>query len=205
MHCAASYFGRWHRGLLTKVNWAKKKFSVFYIDYGTLASVPLNNLRILDKRFTHMPAQALKFRLSGVKPRYGAIGWQPETVQMFHKLCVKNGYYGFVAKIEQIVESEGLFVVRMHDTVTNNLINGIVINEYLVTEKFADFEPLEYVPMDQIDINSWPVEIGPSGESVFLEYPPLRVPNSGKFCEEVMIPKGRSSFPHPCTHIHTNT
>lgn len=188
MHCAALYYGRWHRGLLTKVNWSKKKFSVFYIDYGTLASVPLLDLRLLDIRFTEMPSQALKFRLSGVKPCFGHINWQPESVRMFLKLCSKNGFNGFVAKIEQSAESDKLFIVRMHDTFTNNLPNGIVLNEYLVNEKFADLNPFGYVPMDQACIHTWSVDVGPSGEAIYPAYPPLRVPNSGKFCEEVMIP-----------------
>ena len=149
MHCAALYFGRWHRALLTKVNWAKKKFSVFYIDYGTLGSVPLRDLRLLDVRFSKMPSQALKFRLSGVKPRYGASSWQLETVQMFHKLCLKFGLHGCVAKIEQVAESDEVYIVRMHDMVTNDLPDGIILNEYLVNEKWADADPYEYVPLEK--------------------------------------------------------
>ena len=52
MYCAALYYGQWHRGFITKVDGKKRRCGVSYIDYGSIATLPmLGTIHILRKHF----------------------------------------------------------------------------------------------------------------------------------------------------------
>lgn len=43
-------------------------FQVFYIDYGTRKPVSRSDLRLLHRRFSHLPAQGIHARLASITP-----------------------------------------------------------------------------------------------------------------------------------------
>ena len=141
MYCAALYYGQWHRGFITKVDAKKRRCGVSYIDYGSIATLPMLEMRLLDTRFAQFPSQAFKCRLSGIKPSQGAYEWENAASREFLKMCNKVSWFGLMAKIEKVLEGEKLHVVKLYDTVTNDLPQGIVINEALVKLNYAEAVP----------------------------------------------------------------
>merc|ERR1719483_1426734 len=148
MYCAALYYGQWHRGFITKVDAKKRRCGVSYIDYGSIATLPMLEMRLLDTRFAQFPSQAFKCRLSGIKPSQGAHEWEDAANREFLKMCNKAGWFGMMAKIDKVLEGGKLHVVKLHDTVTNDLPQGIFINEALVKLNYAEAVPIENEPID---------------------------------------------------------
>ena len=187
MYCAALYYGQWHRGFITKVDAKKRRCGVSYIDYGSLATLPMLEMRLLDTRFAQFPSQAFKCRLSGIKPSQGACEWENAASREFLKMCNKVSWFGLMAKIEKVLEGEKLHVVKLYDTVTNDLPQGIVINEALVKLNYAEAVPIENEPIDPY------ARLRPEGTStVFVEPPTLRQPHSLQFVKDILNP-GSSS------------
>ena len=183
MYCAALYYNTWHRAILTKLNFSKQKFSVCYIDYGTIAQLPQREIRLLDVRFAKLPSQAFKCRLSGVKPRYGEQKWPVETCEMLLKIGNKAGYVGLLAKIEKTIELENLHIVKLHDTASNDLPLGIIINEFLVEQGYADVDRTELLPIDPY------AKMTQDGEPIsFVEPPPIRTPYSIEHVKKIITP-----------------
>ena len=60
----------WIRGLVLRP--AKPHaFFIFYVDYGTEEEVYFKNAKNLDTKFTVLPYQAIRARLSGIQPKSG--------------------------------------------------------------------------------------------------------------------------------------
>ena len=64
----------WIRGLVLRP--AKPHaFFVFYVDYGTEEEVYFKNAKNLETKFTVLPNQAIRARLSGIQPKSGGIAY----------------------------------------------------------------------------------------------------------------------------------
>ena len=70
-----------------------------------------------------------------------------------------------MAKIEKVVEGGKLHVVKLHDTVTNDLPQGIVINEALMFKR-KDFSAMYKV--ESIDVVTESASISPQMEEMEL-------------------------------------
>lgn len=57
-----------HQVCLTFFTFSPPPKKVFYIDYGTRRPVKHSDLRLLERRFSQLPAQAIHARLAGIKP-----------------------------------------------------------------------------------------------------------------------------------------
>lgn len=85
--CAALYAdGKkavWHRAVIKSVR--VHSAYVTYVDYGTVMSVKIEDIRRLRGDFLELPAQAIKAALAGVKPK-GANTWPSEANNRFLEL-----------------------------------------------------------------------------------------------------------------------
>jgi hypothetical protein len=136
----------WHRGIITKIM-NLDQVQVFYVDYGTKSLVRLDFIRFLRKDFGQLPAQAIKTRLGGIKPKTlrrkettSTANWSMECCMRFFGLCHATNYTsvnkGVVAQILAFKDQK-LPELCLYDMVTNNLPNGINFAEVLLNEGFA--------------------------------------------------------------------
>ncbi|XP_023234025.1 tudor domain-containing protein 5-like [Centruroides sculpturatus] len=128
--CAAlwPYNNRWHRGIIMKIL-SKNYIEIFYADYGTKHTVPIQFLRILKKEFFTLPSQAIETRLSNVQP-INKIEWCERSKLRFMQLCLD--------KLSQALVTNTSFKNRI--SVYLRVVSDdddIHINEVMVNENFA--------------------------------------------------------------------
>ena len=61
----------WYRALVTAVSCENSQVEVLYVDEGNSETLPLSRLRDLDKKFAHLPSQALCVQLRGLELKEG--------------------------------------------------------------------------------------------------------------------------------------
>ncbi|XP_053200621.1 uncharacterized protein LOC128385742 isoform X2 [Panonychus citri] len=59
----------WHRVKIVKVEPDRKKVKVAFIDYGGEQLIEAKKLRLMKKEFGHLPAQAIRLSLRGIRPK----------------------------------------------------------------------------------------------------------------------------------------
>ncbi|CAG9835960.1 unnamed protein product [Diabrotica balteata] len=129
LYCASIIFGEYHRGLVTEImNNGKNK--IFYIDYGTIR-VDSNELYFLHNRFSELPAQTLRCRLTGIHPVIKGAAWSPECTIEFKSLTKKGK---FVAKISRIKWEDQILEVFLADVTSSPVF---YINDRLVKHGHA--------------------------------------------------------------------
>lgn len=159
-HLKPSYEG-WHRAKVIAVHGNNVK--VHFVDYGTQRDIDLFYLRYLHKKFCSLPAQGLRATLAAVRPisnnpnnsKIQVAKWSTGAAQRFFNLVsVTNneklgmnsiGIIGQVTKTmwEGTVKAnlEHKIPLVLFDTVTNRHSTGIIINEMLIKEGFAEKDP----------------------------------------------------------------
>ena len=53
-------FQKWYRGRIIKIH--DYMVEIFFIDYGNKATIPIDNIRLLHKKFSSLEAQAIQAR-----------------------------------------------------------------------------------------------------------------------------------------------
>ena len=149
LHCAAKLDNdsNWYRVLISRV-W-DNTVEVFLLDFGTMATVPFTPRRVrrLLPQFSQLAlaAQAVRARLE-VAPIHGET-WPLASSKRLQELMVlacdnkvkgrgENG--GLVARLEGWGQDR-VPVVRLLDTVTNSLEDGLDLGRRLVDEGLARF------------------------------------------------------------------
>ena len=83
LHCSAPYTdGNFYRGRVCALD--AENAEVYYLDFGNTDVISLKNIFTLSSRFTSLPAQAIKCRLSGVSMTTGATSnsdWSEECIR----------------------------------------------------------------------------------------------------------------------------
>ena len=104
---------------------------VFYVDYGTVATVKRNTIRFLPKIFSQLPAQAMRAKLYGIKPAGKLKKWPKTTNLQFLKLVTMPppNIGGMWAQIKGLPATHDRLVLWLVDTQSNDLPEGIVINK----------------------------------------------------------------------------
>ena len=111
------------------------------MDYGTVARVKKDTLRFLDKKFSELPAQAIKARLHGIRPTEGAPRWPREATHIFLDLVKKTpNIGGMCAEVRGWDVSLKTLSLDLVDTESNNIPEGIVVNKELVKMRLAEME-----------------------------------------------------------------
>ncbi|KAK9876258.1 hypothetical protein WA026_012557 [Henosepilachna vigintioctopunctata] len=108
--------------------------SVFYCDFGYYSSLCLNQLIPLDKEFTLLPYQALKAKLSGIKPKKNK--WSMEDCDYFTELVSRKSFVSVLRDIEkdELYESDPVLKLTLIDTSTEE---DIFIDQMLVKKNIA--------------------------------------------------------------------
>ena len=104
---------------------------VFYVDYGTVATVKRNTIRFLPKIFSQLPAQAMRAKLYGIKPAGKLKKWPKTTNLQFLKLVTMPppNIGGMWAQIKGLPATHDRLVLWLVDTQSNDLPEGIVVNK----------------------------------------------------------------------------
>uniref|UniRef100_A0A1A9USZ6 HTH OST-type domain-containing protein n=1 Tax=Glossina austeni TaxID=7395 RepID=A0A1A9USZ6_GLOAU len=126
--CAASFHNVWHRATIIGYP-AKNKVTVFLVDYGTVCKVDADKIKYLDLYFCTLPAQALRGRLSYVKPRRP--WWDIEANKFFASLVTETVIY---AKISKVNARQHVFYMV---ACCNRGGNVVQINNVLIKERYA--------------------------------------------------------------------
>lgn len=129
--CVATYQGEWHRVTIKSV---ASEVEVFYVDYGTVAQVPLHELRYIHRDFCNLPAQAIRASMSGIKPSHGRQRFTREANQELLRLVIDKALIGLIQRVEPEEPFLELFLI---DT---NGDNDIHLNDVLVTLNHAVFK-----------------------------------------------------------------
>ena len=143
-HCAVklSDSSKWYRATITAVE--EGLVEVFLLDFGTTAALSTSpqHLRLLLEQFASaLPAQAVRARLGLVAPPTPDAPWPEESSELLLELskracsCQGEQEAGLVARLEGW--REGVPVLRLFDTVTNTLDDGLDLGEQLVQEGLA--------------------------------------------------------------------
>jgi len=119
----------YHRVTIEYVN--QDEVGVCYVDYGTRGVVKVSQLRSLPNTFTQLPAQAIECCLWGIKDTDG------RSFKRFMELVNQgNRHGGFVSILKETktASNENSNSLILVDTASNNLRNGIIVNDVLLSE-----------------------------------------------------------------------
>ncbi|CAL1538695.1 unnamed protein product [Lymnaea stagnalis] len=133
--------GFWHRGIITGQQ--NKLFEVYYVDYGNTCIVSIDQLRLLRTKFLKLPAQAVRARLSNIQPVGGV--WKSNSKD---KLLDMSREVALVALVTNV--KDGVLSLCLTDT--NDKDRDVHINDVLVQEGYAYFQPDKEVP--QLDMHT---------------------------------------------------
>ncbi|XP_013402320.1 tudor domain-containing protein 5 isoform X2 [Lingula anatina] len=122
----------WHRVSITGI--PNIDFvEVYYVDYGNTCCVPKSSLKMLKTRFLKLPAQAIRARLSNIRPT-DKNGWSKKSTNRMLKLCVNKLLVALETPSVNNVCS-----VCLCDTSDPN--QDVHINDVLCAEGLAEFWP----------------------------------------------------------------
>lgn len=125
--------GNWYRTSVIKVI-HDGSISVFYCDFGYYANLTLQQLIPLDIEFMELPYQALKAKLSGIKPKHP--NWTMEHCDEFKEMVERKHFYSILLKLErdQLYDSDLVLDLVLIDTSSSE---DICIEKELINRGIA--------------------------------------------------------------------
>ncbi|XP_044764017.1 tudor domain-containing protein 7A isoform X2 [Coccinella septempunctata] len=125
--------GIWYRTSVLKVIHSGS-ISVFYCDFGYYSNLSVSQLIPLDPEFTKLPYQALKAKLSGIKPKKSK--WSMEDCEVFSELVKGKALISVLIDIEkdELYESDPVLKLTLIDTTTDE---DIFIDQELIRRNIA--------------------------------------------------------------------
>jgi len=129
--------GEWCRGEVKRIK-TVDTFEVYFFDYGSKIAIRRDELRSLLPRFASLPPMAHKAKLWKVHPAVGD-QWPRATSKTFNSMVDK---LPLVAQVMDIAEEKKDLVkveFMLYDTESNDLPEGILINDLLVEKGLARF------------------------------------------------------------------
>ncbi|XP_072387591.1 tudor domain-containing protein 7-like isoform X1 [Diabrotica undecimpunctata] len=125
--------GNWYRTTVIKVI-HDGSISVFYCDFGYYSNLTLQQLIPLDVEFLTLPYQALKAKMSGIKPK--DTNWTVKHCDKFKEMVERKHLYSFVVNIEkdQLYDSDLVLDLLLIDTSSEE---DLRIDEYLISQGIA--------------------------------------------------------------------
>ncbi|KAJ8958428.1 hypothetical protein NQ318_002214 [Aromia moschata] len=108
--------------------------SVFYCDFGYYANLTVQQLIPLDVEFMKLPYQALKAKLSDIKPKQSK--WTMDDCEDFKTLVEKKHFYSVLLDIEkdELYESDIVLKLILIDTTSDQ---DIYIGKELIKKGVA--------------------------------------------------------------------
>ncbi|XP_973071.2 tudor domain-containing protein 7 isoform X1 [Tribolium castaneum] len=125
--------GQWYRTNVLKVI-HEGSISVFYCDFGYYTNLTLDQLVPLDAKYMGLPYQALKAKISGIKPIKNK--WTMEDCESFKDLILKKQFVGVITNIDrdEFHKSDLILEVLLIDTSSEEDVN---IKEVLIQKGIA--------------------------------------------------------------------
>ncbi|XP_044261452.1 tudor domain-containing protein 7-like isoform X2 [Tribolium madens] len=125
--------GQWYRTNVLKVIHATS-ISVFYCDFGYYTNLKLHQLVPLDAKYMSLPYQALKAKISGIKPIKNK--WTMEDCESFKELILKKQFVGVITNIDrdEFHKSDLILEMLLIDTSSEEDVN---IKEVLIRKGIA--------------------------------------------------------------------
>lgn len=77
---------------------------MYFIDYGTVAKVPIKGICYLHQKFMKLPQQAIRGRLAGVYPPGIQQQWSREVSTRFFDLVAGKELIARIEKINAVVD-----------------------------------------------------------------------------------------------------
>ncbi|XP_006815565.1 tudor domain-containing protein 1-like [Saccoglossus kowalevskii] len=126
--CAAKFTldNNWYRTMVTEIGSSAEFPTVFYIDFGNSETLNVVNLRQLEEQFTPLPMQAMRCRLSNIKPTTKE--WIPDAINYF-----KGKVEGSHVEVKFTGREDNVLSVQMFTPDDKS----VSINEDLVKKELA--------------------------------------------------------------------
>lgn len=99
LYCAAVILGEYHRGIILK-RFDSGLLKIFFIDYGTVSEIKLERVCFLHEQFTILPRQAIRGRLSNIRPIQQNTMWTRTASRRFLELVRDKTLVGFLTHVD---------------------------------------------------------------------------------------------------------
>ncbi|XP_028148499.1 tudor domain-containing protein 1-like [Diabrotica virgifera virgifera] len=125
--------GNWYRTTVIKVI-HDGSISVFYCDFGYYSNLTLQQLFPLDVKFLTLPYQALKAKMSGIRPK--DTNWTVKHCDKFKEMVERKNLYSLILNIEQdqLYDSDLVLELMLIERSSEDDVN---IDEYLISKGIA--------------------------------------------------------------------
>lgn len=126
--------GKWYRTSVIKVI-NDGSISVFYCDFGYYANLTVQQLIPLDVEYLELPYQALKAKLSDIRPKDS--NWTMEHCDEFKEMVERKHFYSILLKIakDELYESDLVLDLMLIDTSSED--DDIYIGTELINRGIA--------------------------------------------------------------------
>ncbi|XP_070540049.1 tudor domain-containing protein 1-like isoform X2 [Ptychodera flava] len=119
----------WYRAVV--LDYAESKVKVQFVDFGNCEEVGLEDIQLLDKKFTSTPILAIRCTLSGVTGTLEGGQWEDKTVQAFteeilNRQCVVKA----VGKVD-----DGVSEIELYGSSSEESLNQLLITAKLAVKK----------------------------------------------------------------------
>ncbi|CAL1271624.1 unnamed protein product [Larinioides sclopetarius] len=133
----------WYRVQLMSVSPSEPYMAVvFYVDFGDMNTVTLQNLQKLWNQFRNLPCQAIKASLSGVVPME-MDDWRPEHCIQFKEMVTEKMFVAVVQNRELREDSDSSVKVELVLIDTSKADKDIYIHELLIEKEMARPAPIK--------------------------------------------------------------
>lgn len=124
--CAAQFLGIWHRAEIVSDLLDGGKVKVFFVDFGTTATMDVKLLRYLLKPFANLPGQIYRGALSSIRP-LNSHRWSRDSTYFMLSLVMDIVVQAKVSDIDHESQVVSLFLID-----TNNNIDVHINNEMII-------------------------------------------------------------------------
>ncbi|XP_055939248.1 tudor domain-containing protein 7A-like [Argiope bruennichi] len=132
----------WYRVQLLSVSPSEPYLAaVYYVDFGDINTVTLQNLQKLWNQFRNLPCQAIKATLSGVLPK--EMDWRAEHCIQFKNMVTEKMFVAIVQNKDLIDESDSSVKVELILIDTSTPDKDIYIHELLIEKEMARPAPIK--------------------------------------------------------------
>lgn len=108
-YCAAIIYGEYHRAVIVGlVHNDRERVKVFFVDYGTVSTMPSKGICYLHKKFFSLPQQGVRARLAGIYPINSDTQWSRTCCARFFSLARNKDLFGQIHRIDEKVFKDSI-------------------------------------------------------------------------------------------------
>ncbi|XP_044258990.1 tudor domain-containing protein 1-like isoform X2 [Tribolium madens] len=134
LYCVVFTDGGYYRGVIVGFPVTHQKdqeAQIYFIDYGMLKIVEMNNIYFMTEKFCQVPRFAVRASLAGVCPKTTS-QWTSEDVFEFHQLVDNKILMGLIVNIDANRQ-----VLEVHISEEKHGVSMIPIHKMLISQKRA--------------------------------------------------------------------